>query len=166
MCNSNITYNNSFLTFGGSLTFSSHLTVLSLHCAVLTSHMSVLLSHYVVPLFFFLTFDNLILILCNSNITCDSSFLTLGDFLTFFSYLTVLSSHCAVPILHLTILLSYIIVPLFIYFLKFDGSIVILSSTNIASVLFLLHVTILLSRVRCDSSFITFGSSLTFFFQI
>ena len=109
--------------------------------------MSVLLSHYVVPLFFFLTFDNLILILCNSNITCDSSFLTLGDFLTFFSYLMVPSSHCAVLILHLTILLSYIIVPLFIYFLKFDGSIVILSSTNIASVLFLLHVTILLSHV-------------------
>ena len=114
--------------------------------------------------FFFFTFDDFILILYNSNITCDSSFLTLGGFLTFFSYLTVPSSHCAVPISHLTIILSYIVVPLFIYFLKFDGSIVILSSSNIASVLFLLHVTVFLSHVsHVTVFFITFGGSLTFF---
>ena len=97
--------------------------------------------------YLFLTFNDFILILCNSNITCDSSFLTLGGSLTFFSHLTVLSSHCVIPISHLTILLSHIVVPLFYFFLKFDGSIVILSSTNIASVLFLLHVTVLLSYV-------------------
>ena len=94
--------------------------------------------------YFFFTFDGFILILCSSNITCDNSFLTLGGSLTFLSHLTVPSSHYAVPISHLTVFLLHIVVPLFIYFFKFDSSIVILNSTNIASVLFLLHVTVLL----------------------
>ena len=45
----------------------------------------------------------------------------------------------------------------FIYFfLKFDGSIVILSRTNIASILFLLHVTILLSHVSYVTIFLSY----------
>ena len=114
LCSSNVTCDNSFLTFGGSLTFFSHLTVpfyivqfqhhmwqffftfggsltfffshLTVsfsHCVVPTSHMTALLSHWVV-LYFFLIFDGSILILCSSNITCDSSFLTFGGSLTSF----------------------------------------------------------------------------------
>ena len=49
---SNITCDDSFVTFGGSLFFFSQLTVLSSHCAVSTLHVIVLLSHFVVPLSF------------------------------------------------------------------------------------------------------------------
>ena len=49
---SNITCDDSFVTFGGSLFFFSQLTVLSSHCAVSTLHMIVLLSRWVVPLHF------------------------------------------------------------------------------------------------------------------
>ena len=96
LCSSNITCNSFFLTLGGSLTFFSQLMVSSSHCAVLTSHVIVLFSHLVVLLsfshiwwfsYFFLTFDGFILILCGSNITCDSFFLTFGRSFTFFSHI-------------------------------------------------------------------------------
>ena len=95
--------------------------------------------------YFLLTLDGSILILCSSNIRCDSSFLTLGGSLTFFSHLmvfilTLCSSnitfnnsfvtfdgslicfshlmlpllHCAVPTSHLTVILLYLVVPLFV----------------------------------------------------
>ena len=149
LCSSNITCDNSFLIFGGSLIFFltfdgsiltlcssnvtcdsffshlvvplllffSHLTVPSSHFAVLTSHMTVFLSHWVVSLlfshtwrfhphivqfqhhmrqlfshiwwfpYFFLTFDCSILILCSSNITCDSFFSHLVVSLLSFSHI-------------------------------------------------------------------------------
>ena len=58
-----------------SLLFS-HLTISFSHCAVPISHVTVLSSHLVVSYFFFHTFDNFILILCSSNITCVSFFVT------------------------------------------------------------------------------------------
>ena len=113
LCNFNITYDNSFVTFNGSLIF-----FLSFDCFILTlcnsnvtfdnsfitfdgslffsSHLIVSSSHYVVPTsyvtvllshlmvsLFFLTFDSFILTLCNSNIICDSSFVKFGGFLVF-----------------------------------------------------------------------------------
>ena len=55
----------------------------------------------------------------------------------------VSSSHCAVPTSYVTVLLSPSVVPLF-FFLIFDGTILILCSTNIT----------------CDCTFVTFYSSL------
>ena len=57
--------------------------VLVSHCTVPTSLVTVLLSYLVVPLFF-LTYDNTILRLCNTNVTCDYTFVTFGDSLLFF----------------------------------------------------------------------------------
>ena len=79
--------------------------VLSSHYAVAMSYMIVLLSQLAVLLFFFLTFDGFILILCSSNVTCDNSFAIFGGSLTF-------SSHLVVPSLHVTVLLLYSMVPL------------------------------------------------------
>ena len=70
----------SFVTFGGSLIFFSYYVVP-------TSHVIVLLSHLMVLLFFFLIFDDSILTLCNSNITCDCFFVTFGGSLFFFSHI-------------------------------------------------------------------------------
>ena len=142
--------------------------------------------------YFFLTFDDSILILCSSNITCDSSFLMLGGSLTFFSHLTVPSSYCVIPILHLTILLSHIVVPLFLFFSQIwwfhcyikqyqhriysifvtcDSSFVICDS-------FFYHIwwfpyffltfdnsnlTLCNSNITYDSSFLTFDGPLLFF---
>ena len=110
-----------FLTFYGTILILRNVRL------VPTSHMNILLSHSVVPLFFlifggtiltlhstnitcdytfvtfcgslifFLTFDGIIHTLRNTNTTCDCTFVTFGDFFIFFSYLMVLSSHCAVP---------------------------------------------------------------------
>ena len=110
-----ITCNSSFLTFGGSLTFFSHLTVLSSHYAVPTSHVTVL-SHIGWFLYFFLTLDDSIITFCSFNITCDNSFLTLGGSLTFFLTFDVLSSYCAVPTSHMTILFSHLVVSLLFFF--------------------------------------------------
>ena len=85
----------------------------------------------------FLTFDASILTLCSFNITFNSYFVIFSGSFICVSNLMVSLSHSAVPISNLTILLSHIVVPLF--FLKFDSSIVTLSSTNIASTLFLSH---------------------------
>ena len=93
--NINIICDCAFVTFGGFLIFLSHLIVPSLHYVVLTSYVTVLLSHLVVLFFFsfshiwwfsffFLTFDGIILTLCNTNITCDCTFITLGGSLIFF----------------------------------------------------------------------------------
>ena len=134
--------------------------------------MTVLLSHIVVHLFFFfpqiwwfhcyikqyqhrvcsifVTCDNFfsIFITCDSFfVTCDSSFLTFGASLTFFSHLTVPSSHCVVPISHVIVLFSHLVVPLLFFFLTFYDFILTLYNSNIT----------------CDSSFLTFGGSLTFF---
>ena len=99
------------------VTFFSNLTVSSSHCTVPTSHIIVIFSHLVVSLlfshiwwfpYFFLTFDDSILTLCSSNITCDIFFLTFGSSLTFFFlHLTVLSSHYVVLTSHMTVLLSH-----------------------------------------------------------
>ena len=69
--------------------------------------------------------------LYNSNITFDSYFFTFSGSFICFSNLMVPLSHSTIPTSNLTVLLSHIVVPLF--FFKFDGSIVTLSSTNIAS---------------------------------
>ena len=116
LCNSNITCDRSFLTFGGSLTFfltfdGFILTLCSFNitCDGFFSHIW-WLPYLFFFFFFFFTFDGSILTLCGSNITCDCSFLVLGGFITFFSYLTVPSSHCAVSTSYVTILLSHLVV--------------------------------------------------------
>ena len=101
-----------FLTFGDSFFFFSHLTVPFSHCAVLTSHVTIFLSHLVFPYYFFLIFDNFIITLCRTNITCDSSFVTFSDSFTFFSHFTIPSSHCVVLTSHITVLFSHLVVPL------------------------------------------------------
>ena len=82
-----------------------------------------------------ITFDGFIITLCSSNIICNSSFVTFADSLIFFlifdstfptfsvfffSHLTILSFDYAVPTSHMTILLSYLVVPLF-FFLTFNS---------------------------------------------
>ena len=94
------------------VTIFSHLMVLSPHCAVPTLHVTVLLSHLTVPLLYFLSFDGSIFTFCSFNIICDSFFVTFGCSLTFSSHLTVISSLCAIPTSHVTILLSHSMVPL------------------------------------------------------
>ena len=112
-----------------------------------------------VLLLFFITFDGSILTLCSSNITCVSSFVTFGGSLYFFfSHLIVSFSHYAVPISHFIVLLSHLVVPLFS--LKFDGSIVTLGNTNIASdSTFVTFSCTLLFILKFDSSIITLGST-------
>ena len=67
-------------------------------------------------------------------------------------------SYYAVPISNLIVLLSHIMVPLF--FLKFDGFIVKLSSTNIASdSIFVIFSGTLFFILKFDSSIITLGST-------
>ena len=110
----------------------SHIWRFHPHIVQFQHHMWQFFSHIWWFPYFFLIFDGFILTLCSSNITFDSSFLTFSGSLIFFSCLTFLLSHHAVPISHLTVLLSHIVVLLF-FFLKFDSSIVTLSSTNIAS---------------------------------
>ena len=123
------------------VTIFSHLIVSSSYCVLLTSHMTILLSHFVVSLyfftfdctiltlcstnitcnctfvtfdgFFFLTFDCTILTLCSTNFTCDCTFVTFSGSLIFFSHLIVSSSYCKVLTLHVTKLLSHLVVPLF-----------------------------------------------------
>ena len=113
--------------------------------------------------YFFHTFDSFILTLCSSNIICDNFFLTfggsltffltfggyiltlcgsnitLGGSLTFFSHLTVPSSHCAVPTLHVTFF-SYIW--WFPYFFFFSHLTVTSSHCTVPTS----HVTIILSH--------------------
>ena len=96
--------------------------------------------------YFFLTFDSFILILCSSNITCNSSFLIFGGSLYFFLTFNGLSSHCVILTSHVTVLFSHLMV-LLLFFLTFDGFIITLCSSNITF----------------DSSFLTFGGSLFFF---
>jgi len=60
--------------------FFSHLTISFLCYAVSTSHVTVFLSN--LGFIFFLIFDNSILTLCSTNITCDCTFLT--SFIFFF----------------------------------------------------------------------------------
>ena len=57
------------------------------------------------------------------------------------------SLHCAVKTSHVTVLLSYLVVPFF-FFLTFYGTILTLHSTNIT----------------CNYTFVTFDGSLFFFF--
>ena len=83
------------------LFFFSHLMVPSLHCVILTSYVIVLLSHLMV-LLFFLTFDDTILTLYSTNITCDCILPHLVVHF-FFSHLIVPSSHYAIPISYVTV---------------------------------------------------------------
>ena len=78
--------------------------------------------------FSFLTFDGFILTLCSTNITCDCIFVTFGGSFSFFSHLMVLFSHCATPILHMTILLSHLVV---FFFFFFSYLIVLLSHSTV-----------------------------------
>ena len=124
LCSSNTTCDSSFLTFGGSLTFFSHLTVPSLHCGAPTLYVTIFFSRFVVHLPFLLILDDSILTLCNSNITHDYSFVTFGGsfiFLAFDGFILILCSfniicNCsAVPTSHVTVLLSHLVVPLFFF---------------------------------------------------
>ena len=66
--------------------------------------------------YFFLTFDGSILILCNSNITYDSTFVIFDGSFFFSSHLTIPYSHCAIPTSHVTVLLSHLVVHYFFFF--------------------------------------------------
>ena len=111
---SNITCDDSFVTFGGSLIFfltindfiltwcsfnitcdSSFVTFCS--SLIFLSYSTVLFSHYAVAtsqltvllshlVVFFLTFDGSIFILCNSNIICNCSFVTFGGSFFFLTF--------------------------------------------------------------------------------
>ena len=139
LCNSNITCDCTFVTFGGSLYFFLHLMVPSLNCAGLTSFVIVLLSHFIIPLFF-LTFDGTILILCRFNIICDCTFITFLRSLIFFSHLKVSSSHYAILRLLMTVLLSHSAV----FFFFFSHSMVLSSHC----VVLISDVTVLLSHSK------------------
>ena len=96
----NVTFDHTFATFGCFHIFFSHLIILSLNGVVPILDVIVLLSRSVVPLFiylfFFLTFDGLIVTLGSTNIIHDRTFVTInGSFFLFFfnSYLTVSLSH-------------------------------------------------------------------------
>ena len=90
LCSSNITCNNSFVIFDESLifflTFNSFILIL---CSSNITYDN-FLSHLMVPLFFLtfngylLTLCSSILTLCNTNITCDSTFVTFGGSFIFF----------------------------------------------------------------------------------
>ena len=89
--------------------------------------------------YFFLIYDGSILTLCSSNITCDHFFLTFGGFLIFFlTFDGFILTLCGSNITYNSSFVTYSDSFIFIFF-KFDGSIVILSSINIASALFLSH---------------------------
>ena len=111
LCSTNITCDCTFITFGSFLIIFLHLMVsfsyctipvshvilllshsilllfFFLHLMVPTSHMTILLSYLVVLFFFFLTFDDTILTLCSTNITCDCTFVTFGGSFFFFSHI-------------------------------------------------------------------------------
>ena len=128
--------------------------------------------------FFFLTFDGFILTLCDSNITYDSSFVTLGGFLIFFfildgSLLTLCSSNITCDSFF-----SHIWWFSYFFFFTFDGSILILCSSIIKCVSFfsLLVVPLLFfltfdgfiltlcnSNITCDSFFSHLVVPLLFF---
>ena len=127
----------------------------------------------------FLTFDDSILTLCSSNITCDSFFFfTFSGSLTFFSHLTVLFSHCVILTSYVIVLLSHSVVPFF-----FSSHLIVLFSHYAVSTshvtILLLHLVVLFfflifdgsiptlcsSNITCDCSFVTFGGSLIFFFS-
>ena len=93
-----------------------------------------------------ITFDGTILILFNTNITCDCIFVIFDGSLLFFSYSMVSFLYCAVPTSHVTVFFHIQWFSLF-FFLTFNGTILTLCSTNIT----------------CDCTFVTFGSSLIFF---
>ena len=123
-----------------------------------------------------ITFDGTILILFNTNITCDCIFVTFDGSLLFFSYSMVSFLYCAVPTSHVTVFFhiwwfslfffSHLMVPSshcavltshvtvllshlvvpLFFFLTFDDIILTLCSTNII----------------CDYTFVTFGGSLIF----
>ena len=156
LCSINITYDYTFVIFGSSLIFFSHLVVF---------------------LFFFLTFDGTILTLCSTNITCDCTFVTFGGSLIFFLHLMVLSSHSTISTSNVTVLLLHSIVPLF-----FFSHLIIPSShcaVPISHMTVLYHIrwfpyfftydstiiTLCSSNITCDCTFVTFGSSFIFFFS-
>ena len=63
--------------------------------------------------FFLLRFDGSVVILSNTNITYNRTFVIFGGSLICHSYLTVPSSHQAGPTFFFTILLSYLTVAFF-----------------------------------------------------
>ena len=85
LCSCNVTFDSTFVTFGGFF-FFNFFYICWFHPQLYSSNITfdIFLSHLVVPLFFFLTFNGSILILCSSNITRDNYFVTFGGFFFFF----------------------------------------------------------------------------------
>ena len=75
----------------------------------------------------------------------------------FFSHMMVSSSHYAIPTSHMTVLLSHSVVPLF--FLTFDGTILILCSTNITCDCTFVKSVVLFFFLTFDGSIVTLGST-------
>ena len=122
--------------------------------------MIVLLSNLVIPYFFF-TFDNSIITLCNINIIFNCTFVTFGGSFIFFSHIwwfdyhirqyqhhiwlyfchirwyPIFFSHLIVPLLDWATLISHVTVllshsiVLFVFLLTFDSSIITLNRTSI-----------------------------------
>ena len=89
------------------------------------------LSHSVIPLFFFLTFDGIILPLCSANITYDYNVVTFSDFFYFFltfygTIFTLRDTNITCNCIFVTFDGSF-----FFFLVTFDGIILILWSTNI-----------------------------------
>ena len=92
-----------------------------------------------------ITFEGTIFILCSTNITCDCNFVRFGSSLIFF-HIWWYRPHIMQYRYHMWLYFCHI--RWFHYFfLKFDGTILTLCSTNIT----------------CDCTFITFSGSLIFF---
>ena len=133
LCDSNITYDNSFVMLGGFLTFFLHLTVLSSHCAVPTSHVIVLYSNLVVHLFFF------------SYLTVSSSYCVV---LT--SNMSVFFSHLVVPLLFFLTFDGFILT-LYGSNITCDSSFVTLGG----SFTFFSHLTVSSSHYVVPTSYVT-----------
>ena len=91
-----------------------------------------------------ITFDRYILILCNSNITCDSSFVTFGGFLIFFltfdNFILILCNF------NITFDTTFVIIggSLLLLFVAFDGSSSRYVVPTLHVIVLLLHSMVLL----------------------
>ena len=153
----------------------------SLYCAIPTLHVTVFFFHIWWFSYFFLSHLTVPFSHCavpTSHVSVLLSHLVV-PFIFFFSHLIVPFSHYAVPISHFIVLLSHLVVPLFS--LKFDGSIVTLGNTNIASdstfvtfsctLLFILKfdssiITLDSTNITSDRTVVTFGGTLFFFLYL
>ena len=113
LCSSNIIYDSSFLTFGGSLIFFLTIdnSIVTFDSTNITfDNIFIILSGSFI---FFLTFDGPIVTLGSTNITFDFTFVTFNGILFFF---LKFDSYWVVPTSLITVLLSHSMIPVFFFF--------------------------------------------------